>query len=126
MQLRAINCKRILASCKAAATRSIALGRAMDLKSHIGIRMKSARRRAGLTQEQLSEAVDKAVETISNIERGHSVTGVETLEQIAKALGTPVSYFFEDFPHKRRITPRRAELQQQHGNAEPVIFCSIQ
>jgi transcriptional regulator with XRE-family HTH domain len=85
----------------------------MDLKSHIGIRLKSARRRAGLTQEQLSEAVDKAVETISNIERGHSLTGVETLEQIAKALGTPIGYFFDDFPHKRRITPRRAELQQQ-------------
>jgi transcriptional regulator with XRE-family HTH domain len=85
----------------------------MNLKSHIGIRLKSARRRAGLTQEALAEAVDKAVETISNIERGHSLTGVDTLEQIASAVGTPISYFFEDFPHKRKITTRRAQLQQQ-------------
>lgn len=85
----------------------------MNLKSHIGIRLKSARRRAGLTQAQLAEAVDKAVETISNIERGHSLTGVETLEQIARAVRTPVGYFFEEFPVRSKMARRRAELLQQ-------------
>ena len=74
--------------------------------------MKSARRRAGLTQEQLSVAVDKAVETISNIERD-TLTGLEALEHIAKALGTPLSYFFEDYSPGRRITRRRSEIVQQ-------------
>jgi transcriptional regulator with XRE-family HTH domain len=59
----------------------------MDLKSHIGIRVRSARRRSGLTQERLAEVVAKTVETISNIERGHTLTGLGTLERIAKALG---------------------------------------
>jgi transcriptional regulator with XRE-family HTH domain len=85
----------------------------MDLKSHIGIRVKSARRRAGLTQEQLAERVSKAVETISNIERGHTYTGLETLEQIAKAVDTPVPFFFEGYRPERRLTKRRAYLQQR-------------
>jgi len=33
----------------------------------------------------LAEAVGRAVETISNIERGYALTGLETLEGIAKA-----------------------------------------
>ena len=85
----------------------------MNLKSHIGIRVKSARRKAGLTQEGLAEAVGKAVETISNIERGHSLTGLETLEQIAKVLRSPLVYFFEGYQPERRVSPRRAHLQQR-------------
>jgi transcriptional regulator with XRE-family HTH domain len=85
----------------------------MDLKSHIGIRLKSARRHAGLTQAGLAEAVGKATETISNIERGHSLTSLETLELIAKKLGTPLASFVEGYPPGRRTTRRRAELQQQ-------------
>jgi transcriptional regulator with XRE-family HTH domain len=85
----------------------------MDLKSHIGLRVKSSRRRAGLTQEQLAERVGKAVETISNIERGHSITGLETLEQIALVLHTPIVYFFEGYMSERRVTRRRAEAQQR-------------
>jgi transcriptional regulator with XRE-family HTH domain len=85
----------------------------MDLKSHIGIRVRSARRRAGLTQEQLAEEVDKAVETISNIERGHSQAGLETLEELSKALKTPLIYFFEGYRPGLRISRRRAEAQQQ-------------
>ncbi len=85
----------------------------MDLKSHIGIRVRSARRRAGLTQAQLAEQVDKAVETISNIERGHTQAGLETLEDLSKALGTPLIYFFEGYRPGLRISRKRAEAQQQ-------------
>jgi transcriptional regulator with XRE-family HTH domain len=85
----------------------------MDLKSHIGSRVKSARRRAGLTQEQLAEATAKAVETISNVERGHTFTGLETLERIAKVLRVPPLYFFEGYKPERRTNRRRAELEQR-------------
>jgi transcriptional regulator with XRE-family HTH domain len=111
--LRSVNCKRILASCSDHATRSKTLGVVMDLKSHIGMRVKSARRRVGLTQEQLAEAVSKAVETISNIERGHSLTGLETLEKIARRVNTPLTFFFEGYRPERRTSRRRRELQQR-------------
>ena len=55
----------------------------------------------------------KAVETISNIERGQALTGLETLEEIASAVKTPLTYFFEGYRPDRRITGRRASLEQQ-------------
>ena len=72
------------------------------------MRLKSARQRAGLTQGALAEAVGKAAETIANIERGHSLTGVDTLEQIVSAVGTSISYFFDDFLTSEEL--RLAEL----------------
>src|SRR5438874_1849478 len=99
-------------SCSPAATRIKILGRAMNLKIHISIKVRSARLRAGLTQEQLAEAVRRAVETVSNIERGYSLTGLDTLEGISKTVGMPVAYFFEGYRADRRITVRRGRLEQ--------------
>ncbi|HIF49350.1 MAG TPA: XRE family transcriptional regulator, partial [Cytophagales bacterium] len=42
----------------------------MELKKYIGQKVRSARLSRSLTQEALSERIGKAVETISNIERG--------------------------------------------------------
>jgi len=88
-------------------------GRTMDLKTHIGLRVKAARRRAGLSQEELAEKVGKAVETISNIERGHSVTGLETLEALATCLKTPLVQFFEDYSQVHQRGTRKRALAQQ-------------
>lgn len=67
-----------------------------DLKLYIGLIVKGARERRGWTQERLAEQVDKAVETISNIERGFSYTGLATLERLATALEVPIRDFFPD------------------------------
>jgi transcriptional regulator with XRE-family HTH domain len=69
---------------------------ARDLKSHIGVAVRAARERKGWTQEQLAELVEKATETISNIERGSTATGLATLERLAHELGVPVREFFPD------------------------------
>jgi len=85
----------------------------MDLKTHIGHRVKAARQQAGLTQEELADAVGKAVETISNLERGHTLTGIDTLEGIAGALGAPIGFFFEGYASGRKLSRRRAKLFEQ-------------
>jgi transcriptional regulator with XRE-family HTH domain len=89
----------------------------MDLKQHIGLRVRAARQRLGLTQEQLAEKVDKAVETISNIERGHAHTGLETLEKLGAALGVPLRDFFEEFEEQRGVPPERLELEYRLRDA---------
>ena len=53
------------------------------------------------------------METVSNVERGHTLTGLETLEGIARAVGTPIGHFFEGYRPDRRITVRRARLEQE-------------
>ena len=83
----------------------------MDLKQHIGLQVRLARKRRGLTQEQLAGHIDKAVETISNIERGHAYTGLETLEKLGRALEVAVGDFFEGIEKARTVTKERLELE---------------
>ncbi len=66
-----------------------------ELKRNIGLRVKTARLQKGLTQAQLAEAIDKAFETISNIERGKTAPNFSTLADISDALGLPMREFFE-------------------------------
>ncbi|MCH8840258.1 MAG: helix-turn-helix transcriptional regulator, partial [Planctomycetes bacterium] len=85
----------------------------MDLKQHIGIRVRAARTRRGLTQEGVAGQIGKAVETISNIERGHAYTGLETLEKPRVALGTPIRDFFEEAEATRSVPRERLELEHR-------------
>ena len=87
----------------------------MDLKQHIGSKVRAERRRLGLTQEQLAERVGKAVETISNIERGHAYTGLETLEKLSTAMNAPIVSFFEGADEARTRSRERAELENELG-----------
>ncbi|TWB45490.1 helix-turn-helix domain-containing protein [Nitrospirillum pindoramense] len=88
-------------------------GRIMNLKMHIGLRVKAARQQAGLTQEALAETVGKATETISNIERGFALTGLDTLQRISEAVGSPMTYFFEGVGEGREASQRRLEKELQ-------------
>ncbi len=83
----------------------------MDLKKHIGLRVRRARLKSGLTQEQLAERVDKTVETISNIERGRLLTGLETLERLGQCLDVPLRDFFESVEDRRAVSENRLELE---------------
>jgi transcriptional regulator with XRE-family HTH domain len=87
----------------------------VDLKKHVGLRVKAARQTLGLTQEDLAEAVGKAVETISHIERGHSLASVETLQYISKQLKVPLTDFFDGLDKARPAHRRRMELEQKLG-----------
>jgi transcriptional regulator with XRE-family HTH domain len=62
-----------------------------DFKRIVGKRISAARKAQGLTQEQLAEAIDKTVETVSNIERGVKLCGLATLEDIRKVLNVKLS-----------------------------------
>jgi len=85
----------------------------VDVRQHVGIKVKAARRRLGLTQAQLAEAVDKTLETISNIERGDSRTSIETLQLISERLKVPLAEIFRG-PEKARLNDRRGvELEQK-------------
>lgn len=59
----------------------------------IGEKIKSERKRAGLTQEQLSEKLDVTVGYISQLERGITRISLDTLAKIATILECDVSSF---------------------------------
>jgi len=83
----------------------------MKLKQYIGRKIRSERLSRGLTQEALAEKIGKAVETISNIERGRTSAGLATLEGIARVLDTPLWEFFEDAENARTYGQARLDME---------------
>ena len=61
-------------------------------------RLSLARQRRKLTGKALAEATGLAVDTISRLERGSNKPDELTIGKLAKALGFPVSFFFETDP----------------------------
>jgi transcriptional regulator with XRE-family HTH domain len=82
-----------------------------DLQKQIGLKIYRARKKADLTQEELAEAVDKAPETISNIERGHVLTGLDTLQRIGIVLKVPLRDFFDADDNVRKVDAKRGALE---------------
>jgi transcriptional regulator with XRE-family HTH domain len=65
------------------------------LKQHFGKKLKILRVQKGMTQEQLANAVDLTVESISNIERGIHGPKFDNLEKLAGILNEEVVVLFE-------------------------------
>ena len=66
----------------------------------LGYRMKALRQNAGLTQARRAELIGKSVETISNMERGKTLPGLVTLENMSKKLKVNMQDFFVDIEAK--------------------------
>jgi len=85
-----------------------------EMKRLFGLRVQALRRRRGLTQEQLAEAVGKSVDTISNIERGFSSTRLETALSIADAVSVTLTELFD-------FDPAANELERKQRAAAEAI-----
>ena len=66
----------------------------MGIKEELGKKIKRMRINRGLTQEQLSEAVDISQRTLSGIEIGKNFVTAETLDKLVKALNTTTEELF--------------------------------
>lgn len=58
----------------------------MDLKQELGEKIKRARKKRGMTQEQLAEMINISSRNLSNIEIGVSFPKSDTLEKILTSL----------------------------------------
>lgn len=84
------------------------------MKKYVGGRIRAARRDAGLTQDQLAGMIDKSVETISNLERGHTAPSLDTLGRLARALNQPTEWFLKGngaYAGNGVTTALRAEIE---------------
>lgn len=86
-------------------------GMTSDLKMAIGARVQAARKRAGLTQEALAAAISKTAESVSNIERGRQLPMLDTLADLAAALGLPLSELVTDRKPTNGTSRRRLQLE---------------
>lgn len=84
---------------------------------HVGQRIRLRRREAGITQQQLGEAVGIKFQQVQKYETGANRVSASRLWDIARALHVPVYYFFEELSAQNTPTaPKRcAELRQLFG-----------
>lgn len=65
---------------------------------HVGTRVRLRRTLLGMSQERLGDALGLTFQQVQKYERGANRVGASRLFELAKALGVPVSYFFDDMP----------------------------
>jgi transcriptional regulator with XRE-family HTH domain len=68
---------------------------ATDIDLHLGKRLRRRRRLLGLTQQQLAQQVGIRFQQIQKYECGANRISAARLWQLAEALETPVSYFYD-------------------------------
>lgn len=66
-----------------------------EIKKEIGRRVKIARKKAGLTQQEFAERLDVSRSTVANWERGVRIFEFEDLPRISNVLNIAPAYFIE-------------------------------
>jgi transcriptional regulator with XRE-family HTH domain len=68
------------------------------LRKQFGKKLRSFRKRRGMTQEQFAELLDISVDFLSLVERGWNAPSFESIEAFSITLGIPVRDFFDFAP----------------------------
>lgn len=83
------------------------------LKTYLAGQLRSFRRDAGLTQEELGAQIKRTGEAISNIERGKSLPTLETLVALSEMLEKPLRDFFPTGSFNDDVSPNRLKLEAE-------------
>lgn len=77
--------------------------------SHVGTRIRMRRKMQGISQEKLADALGLTFQQVQKYERGSNRVSASKLYQVARFLGSPVSYFFEGLADPTSAQPGVAE-----------------
>ena len=94
---------------------------------NIGLRIKQARKSAGLTQEQLAEKIDVSTQYISDLERGVVGTSIPTLIKICDSLAVSADFILRGKEHENHsplsisnrfnnLSPQEQQLMEEGFN----------
>ena len=70
----------------------------VPVDKHVGGRVRMRRILVGMSQEKLGEALGLTFQQVQKYEKGSNRISASRLQQIAQALGVPVTFFFEGAP----------------------------
>lgn len=91
----------------------------------IGDNVRRLRRKAGYTQAYLAELVDRDASTITNIEGGKRLIGIELLSKLAAVFSVSVDTLLQPEGKARRLDSISSMLHEQSDAAlahlEPII-----
>ena len=97
-----------------------------EVEKLIGKQVTKIRQERNLTQAQLAELLDVAIETVSRLERGVSIPSLKTLEKISQKLDISLKDIF-DFKNPTKKTPTDKEIKKltvflKEKRAEDIRF----
>ena len=72
------------------------MGGEMVDKLTMGDRIREARKKCGLTQDQLAESLDVSVEFVGQIERGQKLPGMQVFIKLIEVLNVSADYLLRD------------------------------
>lgn len=78
------------------------------LKRRLGIRIRTARQAAELSQEALAARIKRTPESVSNIERGAQLPAIDTLIALSAVLQLPLSDLLKNVDDARPMSGERA------------------
>jgi transcriptional regulator with XRE-family HTH domain len=98
-----------------------------DIDVRIGERIRTQRTRIGLSQKDLASQLDIVFQQLQKHEKGTSRVPASRLYDIARALNTPVSYFFEEEKRSSSKASSRpsdltALIEAQKGKAAKQVL----
>jgi transcriptional regulator with XRE-family HTH domain len=79
-----------------------------DVDAHVGARLRQRRMLLGISQEQLAEMLGLTFQQVQKYERGTNRVSASRLFQLARALDTPITWFFEDIESDRAAREKSA------------------
>jgi transcriptional regulator with XRE-family HTH domain len=79
----------------------------------VGKKLRGLRKARRLSIRALAELSDLSVNTLSLIENGKTSPSVNTLHRLAQSLNIPITAFFENEQHKKRVVYQKAGERQQ-------------
>ena len=91
---------------------------------HVGGRLRLQRMIRGLSQEKLGEALGVTFQQIQKYEKGSNRIGASRLEQIARVLDVPPSFFFEGLPSSTASGGPGFEEAGQNSYASNLLLTS--
>lgn len=81
---------------------SRATRRPNPIDAHVGTRVRMRRMLLGMSQEKLGEHLGLTFQQVQKYEKGVNRIGASRLYDLAKVLGVPVQFFYEDAPGKEQ------------------------
>jgi transcriptional regulator with XRE-family HTH domain len=97
--------------------------RANPVDVHVGSRVRLRRMLLGMSQEKLGEHLGLTFQQVQKYEKGVNRIGASRLFELAKVLGVPVQFFYDEAPAHMSVVAELANgFAEQPGESYVVEF----
>lgn len=81
---------------------------------HVGLRIRMRRKELGISQERLAESIGLTFQQVQKYERAANRVSASKLWEVARALNTSISYFYEGLGRPEESMPYTLPREEVH------------